>query len=142
MDFEPGPSLRDPMPLGPRVVTPGLFGSLAADLVGALGGADVGLGAASATLTPAANTEFPAALDQAAADAANSLGALGTSDEGAMVAAARDAGDGVGTDADQQAGTLPGPDEAEPDVGIDGPIEHEPRLQEPPPEGLPPGPQE
>jgi hypothetical protein len=75
MELEPGPIVREPMPLGPRVFTPGLFASRAALLLGALRDSDAGFAAVELEIAGNAGdglaASFAGSIDAAADAAAN-----------------------------------------------------------------------
>src|SRR5262245_50893241 len=127
MADEPGPfAVREPMPLPPRVITPGRVTSLGAELSWFYRGTDDQFGAFSAAL----------ARDGSAAYAGDDGGALGDAVAGAdatvpggandALAAAVDNGVAIDDDGSIQQSVLPGPDQNYPADGTDAPLEHEP----------------
>jgi len=112
---EPGPyHVREPMPLGPRVVQLHEFEGLAADFVRQLGGFDVGLGGAIAAIAPMAGRELDSAYNSDVAPALGGLELLDTPGDAADLASIAGVADGVLGEIATQALDLPGPDEDEP----------------------------
>lgn len=136
------------MPLGPRVVTPGLFLSLGADLQRDLGGITQGYDSAIGALVVDGGAGLTVPDRGALSDATNGAGDVVPGSANDPLAGAVDSGGAIASDAATQAGDLPGPDSSEPDVGLDAPIEHEPAAPEdpggknppPPPAPEPPAP--
>src|SRR2546427_11537837 len=98
------------MPLGPRVVTPGLFLSLGAALQRDLGGITAGYDAAHDAL--ASQSAIGLVVDDhgTLADAANAADATVPGSANDDLAGAVDSGTAIEGDASWQAGQLPGPD--------------------------------
>ena len=126
MDFARGPSRQEPLPLGPRPVRPGEVAGLVGAWQAAMRGATAPLDAATATVAPLQGGEFPTGLDQAVAEALNAIGTVEPGTGNAPLGDALAGGAAIDSDTTGQQGELPGPDDADPDVGLGGPIEQEP----------------
>lgn len=115
MIYEPGPfALRTPMPLGPRVTSPGLFLSDAAALAPTVAGLDAGLVAQASTIAPLASRSLDADYNADVAPAFTGLDLFDTAAENAEFAAIASAADTTLTDIDRQLADLPGAGELEP----------------------------
>lgn len=136
MELEPGPfHARTPLPLGRRIVTPGDFLSLASDLVRDLRGITAGLDVVHGELAADGGAAFRVDDGGAIGDATNGADAIVPGSANDDLAGAIGSGGAIEGDASGQAGQLPGPDDVEPDIGLDGPIEPEPAAPPEPPPG-------
>ena len=115
MIYEPGPfAIRSPMPLGPRIVEPGLFLSDAAALAPTVAGLDQGWGAQVTTIAPLVDRSLDGAYNADVAPAFTNLDLFDTPAENAEFAQIAGAADATLVDVDRQLADLPGAGELPP----------------------------
>jgi hypothetical protein len=136
MELEPGPfAVRDPLPWHRASGPPDQFLSLMGEHAPVIHAIDGQLLTAKIVLAPAIDLRIDPAHEAAFADAGNALDTLDRPEDGATFSTMVAGGGAVDGDQQGQQGSLPGPDETEPDVGLDAPIEPEPAAPPEPPPG-------
>ena len=112
MPFEPGPfAVREPMPFGPRIVTPGTFANMGATLVSTLVAGDTVLGTQVHTLAGAAATDLDGPFNEEVAPAFDALGGLGLGEDDVEIADVAVVADETLTEIGGLVADLPAPDD-------------------------------
>lgn len=146
MPFTPGPIVIELLPLRPRIVLPGHFEGLAAELGSLMLGVDTGLSTRAATIAPLLNMELESSFQADVVPAYGALDALAPASDGVELGEIVGAVDAVIDDLTVQQHDLPPAEVVEPQLPVDDrePPGPQPFDQGPPgppgPEG-PPGPQ-
>lgn len=121
--FEPGPIVREPLPLRERIVQPGTFEGLAGDMSRVLGASETVLGGAVAAIAPAVGASLDPNFAADVAPAADTVQTIGTVDDPSAPGAAVAGLGAADSDIDGQTRELPGADALEPSDDSDGAFE-------------------
>jgi hypothetical protein len=140
--FEPGPIVREQMPLGPRVFSVGEFSSFAEEMIGVLGQSDSTLSPMVVGLAPLADQSADDDFARDVAPAAESIDNVGAVDDPDAPGAAIGAMGAADVDVAAQRQDLPGPDQEEPSDESDAPFENDTQAPDSEPDPRPPDSQE